>query len=67
MVDIDILTPFLYLALIIIATVAVLSAGIVWFFMQGDPIIKSEKMIVPEIELVIKDNRVDTVFVYRQP
>lgn len=32
-----------------------------------DDAIRSTKQIVPEIELVIKNNVVDTVYVYRQP
>jgi hypothetical protein len=32
-----------------------------------DDAIRTTTPIVPEIELVIKDNLVDTVYVYRQP
>lgn len=32
-----------------------------------DEVIKSKTKIVPEIELVIKDNKVDTLYVYRKP
>jgi hypothetical protein len=32
-----------------------------------DDAIRSTTPIVPEIELVVKDNVVDTVYVYRQP
>lgn len=35
------------------------------FFISED--IRSDKPIKPEIELVIKDNKVDTVYVYKQP
>jgi hypothetical protein len=29
--------------------------------------IRSNKKIVPEVELIIKDNVVDTIYVYRKP
>ena len=32
-----------------------------------DDSIRVDKPIVPEIELIIKDNKVDTVYVYRFP
>jgi hypothetical protein len=32
-----------------------------------DDAIRSTTPIVPEIELVVKDNVVDTIYVYRQP
>jgi hypothetical protein len=35
------------------------------FFISED--IRSDKPIKPEIELVIRDNKVDTVYVYKQP
>lgn len=36
-----------------------------WLFI--DEVIRSPMPIVPEIELVIKDNIIDTVYVYRKP
>jgi hypothetical protein len=36
-----------------------------WFFI--DDAIRSTTPITPEIELIVKDNVVDTVYVYRQP
>lgn len=36
-----------------------------YFFI--DDAIRSSKPIIPEIELVIKNNMVDTVYVYRAP
>jgi hypothetical protein len=36
-----------------------------WLFI--DDAIRSTTPITPEIELVVKDNVVDTVYVYRQP
>jgi hypothetical protein len=32
-----------------------------------DDAIRSNKKIVPEVELIIKDNVVDTIYVYRKP
>lgn len=29
--------------------------------------IKTDKLIVPEIELIIKDNKVDTLYIYKKP
>ncbi len=36
-----------------------------WLFI--DDSIRSEKIIEPEIELVVRDNVVDTIYVYRHP
>lgn len=36
-----------------------------WLFI--DDVIRTTEPITPEIELVVKDNVVDTVYVYRQP
>jgi hypothetical protein len=36
-----------------------------WIFI--DDAIKTTTPIVPEIELIIKDNKVDTLYVYRKP
>lgn len=36
-----------------------------WLFI--DDVIESTTLITPEIKLVIKNNMVDTVYVYRQP
>lgn len=35
-------------------------------FLFIDEVIKSTDPIIPEIELVVKDNKVDTVYVYRK-
>ena len=32
-----------------------------------DDAIKTTSPMVPEIELIVKDNKVDTLYVYRQP
>lgn len=36
-----------------------------WIFI--DDAIKTTSPMVPEIELIIKDNKVDTLYVYRKP
>lgn len=36
-----------------------------WIFISED--IRVEQPIKPEIELIIKDNKVDTIYVYRHP
>lgn len=37
------------------------------YFIFHKPVIKSETKIQPKIELVIKDNKVDTLYVYEKP
>jgi len=36
-----------------------------WLFIEE--VIKSNTQIVPELELVVKDNVIDTVYIYREP
>jgi uncharacterized membrane protein len=51
-----------------IASVCVIWGGwelIDWLFI--DDVIKSSTPITPEIELVVKDNVIDTIYVYRAP
>lgn len=38
-----------------------------YFIFKGDGSIKSDHPIKPAIELVIKDNKVDTLYVYKKP
>ena len=38
-----------------------------YFLFRGDGSIKSDHPRKPSIELVIKDNKVDTLYVYRKP
>jgi len=51
------------------ATIVLVIWGIVslvgWIWI--DDSIRVDKPIVPEIELIIKDNNVDTVYVYHRP
>lgn len=55
----------------VFATIAIVSViGCIVFtcyYFFGDDSIKSEHLIKPQIELVIKDNKVDTLYVYRKP
>ena len=32
-----------------------------------DEVIKSTKPITPELEIIVKDNIIDTLYIYRQP
>jgi hypothetical protein len=48
------------------AVLAAIIMGAIWFFVSSDEI-KSEKRIEPKIELIIKDNKVDTLFIYKEP
>ena len=62
----DINLSGMFTALILFgATIVLVVWGVTSFF--TDDAIKSDKPIVPEIELIIKDNKVDTVYVYRLP
>lgn len=36
-----------------------------WFFIEEN--ITTTKPIIPEINLIIKDNKVDTLYIYKQP
>jgi len=51
--------------------IGIVFAIIIWFIVEladgPDDVIRSDKQLSPEIELVIKDNRVDTIYVYRKP
>jgi len=48
-----------------LAVAGLMTAG--YFLFRGDGSIKSDRPIKPAIELVIKDNKVDTIYVYRKP
>lgn len=54
----------------LITSIIVLFIGCVGFGMYAffrDDSIKSEHPIKPQIELVIKDNEIDTLYVYKKP
>ena len=51
---------------ITIAAIIGCIAFVCYYFFSDDSI-KSEHPIKPKIELVIKDNKVDTLYVYRKP
>lgn len=59
------LRPLIWLG----AAVASIIIGSIWFvtWLASDDSIRTDKPIKPELELIIKDNKVDTVYVYRQP
>lgn len=61
-----IFSALLTIGLVILGVAMLLTWGVTWFFSSSDSI-KSDKPIKPEIQLVIKDNRVDTVYVYKKP
>jgi len=62
--DIDIKGMFqMILFFIIIVAILMFLGG----FFFGTRSIKSDKPIKPKIELVIKDNLVDTVYIYERP
>ena len=54
----------------LITIIVILAIGLIGFtgysFFKDDSII-SEHIIKPEIQLVIKDNKIDTLYVYRKP
>jgi len=59
------LRPLIWLGACIILAIWGFWELIDWLWI--DHVIRSTKPIIPEIELVIKNNLVDTVYVYRQP
>ena len=61
-----IFSGLLTIGLVILGIAVLLTGGVTWFFSSSDSI-KSDRPIKPEIELVIKDNRVDTLYVYKKP
>ena len=56
----------LTVAFVVIIVASAISVGVTYFATKTD-YIKSEHLIKPEIELIIKDNKVDTVYVYKKP
>jgi H+/gluconate symporter-like permease len=51
----------------LVGVIAVIILGIVLLFnIFGKQTIKSDKIIKPKLELVIKDNKIDTVYVYEK-
>ena len=59
------LTPILWL--LFLAGLSIWGAWelIDYFFI--DEIIESPHLLIPEIKLIIKDNQIDTVYIYRKP
>jgi hypothetical protein len=53
------------IAIIVVLAIGVIGTMCYYFF--NDDSIKSDKPIKPQIELVIKNNKVDTLYVYRKP
>lgn len=59
------LRPLIWFGAILMLSIWGLWETVDYFFI--DHSIKSEVLITPEIELRIKDNKVDTLYIYRQP
>ena len=59
------LRPLIYLG----EAIASVIIGSIWFitWLASDESIKSNKPIKPEIQLVIKNNKVDTLYIYKNP
>jgi hypothetical protein len=55
---------FIGLALIGLLVGGIIVGGAWWFFSSDE--IKSDKLLKPEIQLVIEDNKVDTIYVYKK-
>lgn len=51
----------------LLTIIAILAVGFTANYFVKDDDITSEHPIKPQIELVIKDNKVDTLYVYRKP
>lgn len=56
---------FIWVGAFIILSIWIFWEFIDWFWI--DDVIKTTSPIIPEIELVIKDNSIDTVYIYRKP
>lgn len=50
--------------IILIVTAAIIGGGAVWMFTSDE--IVSEKVLTPQIKLVVKNNKVDTLYVYKK-
>ena len=59
------LRPLIWFGAIIILAIWGCWELIDWVFI--DEVVKSSSPIIPEIELIVKDNIVDTVYIYREP
>lgn len=59
-------TKTLNTILIILIILGFILGFIIAFNISFEKPIKSEKPIVPKIELVVKDNVIDTIYVYRR-
>lgn len=57
------LKPLFWIGVILVLAIWIFYGLIDWFFIEET--IRSTKPITPKIELVIKNNFVDTVYVYR--
>jgi CHASE2 domain-containing sensor protein len=60
-----VITALIIIGMVIVATLWGFWELIDWLFI--DDAIRSTEPLIPDIELVIKDNKVDTVYVYRKP
>lgn len=59
------LRPLVWFGFIVMALIWGLWELVDWLWI--DEVIRSSKPIIPEIELVIKNNQVDTLYIYRKP
>jgi hypothetical protein len=58
------LRPLIWLGALAVALPWAIFEGVCYFIPDT---IESEHPIKPEIELVIKDNKVDTLYIYKEP
>ena len=57
------LKSLIYIGAFIVLLIWGLCEGIDYFFIEE--CLKSETLLVPEIQLVIKQNKVDTIYIYK--
>ncbi len=57
--------PLIWLGFIVMALIWGTWELIDWLFI--DEVIKSRELIQPDIEITVKDNVIDTLYIYRKP
>lgn len=61
------LNKFFFGLIITFLVIFFITTGIsVWLYLNKPAIIKSETPIKPEIELIIENNQVDTLYIYKK-
>ena len=51
--------------IVVVSLLCIISINVYDYFTEDE--IKSEHLIEPQTELIIKDNKVDTIYIYKEP